>query len=96
MGELSVRASRGGAVDGQPSPALQSEQPCCGKSQGEEVLPGMPMGSRRLGDMSLLVVRTPANCSEAPEGVIDSYSALQIFDCDGLLCGRVCLVKELP
>jgi hypothetical protein len=73
---------------------LQSEQLCCGKSRGEEVLPGMPMGSRRLGDISLLVVRTPANCTEAPEGVIDSNSALQIFDCDGLLCGRVAWLRN--
>ncbi len=52
------------------------------------------MGSRRLGDMSPLVVRTPAHCTEAPEGVIDSNSALQIFDCDGLLCGRVAWLRN--
>jgi hypothetical protein len=36
--------------------------------------------------ISLLVVRSPANGAEAPEGVwlIDSNSALQIFDCGGL------------
>src|SRR5271165_2898938 len=46
--------------------------------------------------MSLLVVRTPANCTEAPEGVwlIDSNSALQIFDCDGLLRGRVAWLRN--
>ncbi len=47
--------------------------------------------------MSLLVVRTPAKCAEAPEGVwlIDSNSALQIFDCDGLLCGRVAWLRNI-
>ena len=40
---------------------------------------------------------TSANPAVAPEGawLVDSNSALQIFDCDGLLCGRVGWLKNV-
>jgi uncharacterized protein (DUF2147 family) len=47
--------------------------------------------------LSSIVNPTPASAVKASEGVwlVDSSSALQVFDCDGLLCGRVAWLKHV-
>jgi uncharacterized protein (DUF2147 family) len=45
----------------------------------------------------MIAVPTRVACAEVPEGVwlVDSDAALQMFDCDGRLCGRVAWLRNV-
>lgn len=47
--------------------------------------------------LSLMVISVLANSAEGPEGVwlVDSNSALKIFDCNSQLCGRVAWLRDV-
>lgn len=70
----------------------------CAETCGGEVLAGMPVGPSRLGDYNHVAV----GCSHASQlyrssrrvRLINSNSALQIFDRDGLLHSRVAWLRS--